>query len=210
MGKAKEKPKIKNLKFFLILNFKKVKENRTVMNLPNMDLADFQMLAALTNAAAAAQQQQQAAAAFASLTAQQSQASHYSRQSTPPISTTNSPKVSTNNTRTPTPTQNGIPQTSASIGTAPSVFTSGTTARSTTPGATIARSTTPGATPGALDPQSQSKYQQLLSVIEEMSKDIRPTYAGSKSSAERLKRGIVYARILVRDCLMETERSARN
>ena len=50
---------------------------------------------------------------------------------------------------------------------------------------------------GALDPQSQSKYQQLLSVIEEMSKDIRPTYAGSKSSAERLKRGIVYARILV-------------
>merc|ERR1712051_516923 len=196
MGKAKEKPKIKNLNFFLILNLKKVKENRTIMNLPNMDLADFQMLAALTNAAAAAQQQQQAAAAFASLTAQQSQASHYSRQSTPPISTTNSPKVSTNNTRTPTPTQNGIPQTSASIGTAPSVSTSGTTARSTTP--------------GALDPQSQSKYQQLLSVIEEMSKDIRPTYAGSKSSAERLKRGIVYARILVRDCLMETERSARN
>merc|ERR1712051_201987 len=210
MGKAKEKPKIKNLNFFLILNLKKVKENRTIMNLPNMDLADFQMLAALTNAAAAAQQQQQAAAAFASLTAQQSQASHYSRQSTPPISTTNSPKVSTNNTRTPTPTQNGIPQTSASIGTAPSVSTAGTTARSTTPGATTARSTTPGATPGALDPQSQSKYQQLLSVIEEMSKDIRPTYAGSKSSAERLKRGIVYARILVRDCLMETERSARN
>ena len=62
----------------------------------------------------------------------------------------------------------------------------------------------------ALDPQSQSKYQQLLSVIEEMSKDIRPTYAGSKSSAERLKRGIVYARILVRECLVETERSARS
>ena len=63
---------------------------------------------------------------------------------------------------------------------------------------------------GALDPHSQSKYQQLLSVIEEMSKDIRPTYAGSKSSAERLKRGIVYARILVRECLVETERSARS
>ena len=59
---------------------------------------------------------------------------------------------------------------SAGIGTTPSVSTAGTTARSTTPGATIARSTTPGATPGALDPQSQSKYQQLLSVIEEMSK----------------------------------------
>jgi len=66
------------------------------------------------------------------------------------------------------------------------------------------------ATNGALDPASQTKYQQLLSVIEEMSKDIRPCYAGSKSSAERLKRGIVYARILVRECLVEAERSARN
>jgi len=62
---------------------------------------------------------------------------------------------------------------------------------------------------GSLDPASQTKYQQLLSVIEEMSKDIRPCYAGSKSSAERLKRGIVYARILVRECLVEAERSAR-
>ena len=80
------------------------------MNLPNMDLADFQMLAALANASAAAQQQQQAAAAFASLTAQQQQQTAYSRQSTPPISATNSTKVSANNTRTPTPTPNGIPQ----------------------------------------------------------------------------------------------------
>jgi len=67
-----------------------------------------------------------------------------------------------------------------------------------------------GVTNGALDPASQTKYQQLLSVIEEMSKDIRPCYAGSKSSAERLKRGIVYARILVRECLVEAERSARS
>lgn len=56
----------------------------------------------------------------------------------------------------------------------------------------------------------QSKYTQLLAVIEELGKDIRPTYAGSKSSAERLKRGIVHARILVRECLMETERNARS
>ncbi|XP_044733623.1 cyclin-dependent kinase 2-associated protein 1-like [Chrysoperla carnea] len=55
----------------------------------------------------------------------------------------------------------------------------------------------------------QSKYAQLLSVIEEMGKELRPTYSGSKSSAERLKRGIVHARILVRECLMETERSGR-
>jgi hypothetical protein len=162
------------------------------MNLQNMDIADFQMLAALTNAAAAAQQQQQAAQAFASISAQQQQQQQtasaaqvqqlYSRQSTPPISGTNTPKASTtNNTRTPTPTQNGIPQVTTSSSSAVS-----------------------------LDHQSQSKYQQLLSVIEEMSKDIRPTYAGSKSSAERLKRGIVYARILVRECLVETERSARN
>ena len=46
-------------------------------------------------------------------------------------------------------------------------------------------------------------------VLEILGKDIRPTYAGSKSSAERLKRSIVHARILVRECLMETERSAR-
>uniref|UniRef100_T1H9I0 Cyclin-dependent kinase 2-associated protein n=2 Tax=Rhodnius prolixus TaxID=13249 RepID=T1H9I0_RHOPR len=66
--------------------------------------------------------------------------------------------------------------------------------------------------PASLRPQfapGQSKYAQLLAVIEEMGKDIRPTYAGSKSSAERLKRGIVHARILVRECLMETEKSAR-
>ncbi|RZC34976.1 CDK2AP domain containing protein [Asbolus verrucosus] len=55
----------------------------------------------------------------------------------------------------------------------------------------------------------QSKYAQLLGVIEEMGREVRPTYAGSRSSAERLKRGIVHARILVRECLIETERSAR-
>ncbi|KAH3872276.1 hypothetical protein DPMN_035491 [Dreissena polymorpha] len=58
--------------------------------------------------------------------------------------------------------------------------------------------------------QSQSKYSQLLAVIEDMGRDIRPTYAGSRTSAERLKRGIVHARILVRECLTECERSARS
>lgn len=57
-------------------------------------------------------------------------------------------------------------------------------------------------------PPGHSKYAQLLAVIEEMGRDLRPTYAGSKSSAERLKRGIVHARVLVRECLLETERSA--
>lgn len=56
---------------------------------------------------------------------------------------------------------------------------------------------------------SQSTYTDLLSVIEEMGKEIRPTYAGSKSAMERLKRGIIHARALVRECLAETERNAR-
>ncbi|KAJ8935003.1 hypothetical protein NQ318_012655 [Aromia moschata] len=34
---------------------------------------------------------------------------------------------------------------------------------------------------------SQSKYAQLLGVIEEMGREVRPTYAGSRSSAERVK-----------------------
>ncbi|BFZ03488.1 hypothetical protein BsWGS_06527 [Bradybaena similaris] len=55
----------------------------------------------------------------------------------------------------------------------------------------------------------QSKYASLLAVIEDMGRDIRPTYAGNRGSTERLKRSIVHARILVRECLMECERSAR-
>uniref|UniRef100_A0A915HT56 Cyclin-dependent kinase 2-associated protein n=1 Tax=Romanomermis culicivorax TaxID=13658 RepID=A0A915HT56_ROMCU len=55
--------------------------------------------------------------------------------------------------------------------------------------------------------QPQSKYSQLLAVIEELGKDIRPSYTGNKMSAERLKRSIIHARILVRECLMETEKS---
>lgn len=73
-------------------------------------------------------------------------------------------------------------------------------------------STVPAASPSSISKDkdnSVSKYAQLLSVIEEMGKEVRPSYSGSRSSAERLKRGIVHARILVRECLMEAERSAR-
>ncbi|XP_034936115.1 uncharacterized protein [Chelonus insularis] len=55
----------------------------------------------------------------------------------------------------------------------------------------------------------QSKYSQLLEVIEELGRDIRLTYAGSRSSTERLKMGIIQARMLVRDCLLETEINSR-
>ena len=58
----------------------------------------------------------------------------------------------------------------------------------------------PGTAAGGFN---SSKYSQLLAVIEEIGKDIRPTYAGNKSSAERLKRGIVHARILVREVNIE-------
>uniref|UniRef100_A0A8C2ENH3 Cyclin dependent kinase 2 associated protein 1 n=1 Tax=Cyprinus carpio TaxID=7962 RepID=A0A8C2ENH3_CYPCA len=56
----------------------------------------------------------------------------------------------------------------------------------------------------------QSKYAELLAIIEELGKEIRPTYAGSKSAMERFKRGIIHARGLVRECLAETERNARS
>ncbi|XP_037683749.1 cyclin-dependent kinase 2-associated protein 1-like [Choloepus didactylus] len=54
----------------------------------------------------------------------------------------------------------------------------------------------------------QSKYAELLAIIEELGEEIRPTYAGSKSAMERLKRGIIHARGLVRGCLAETEWNA--
>lgn len=68
----------------------------------------------------------------------------------------------------------------------------------------------PQASANPLTDVGQTKYQQLLAVIEEMAKDLRPCYSASKQSAERLKRGIVYARILVRECLNETNQSNKN
>lgn len=55
-----------------------------------------------------------------------------------------------------------------------------------------------------------TKYQQLLKVIDELGRDIRPAYAGSRGAPERLKKGIHSARQIVRDCLSETEKISRN
>ncbi|KAI4878953.1 hypothetical protein NFI96_014452 [Prochilodus magdalenae] len=66
----------------------------------------------------------------------------------------------------------------------------------------------PQSTSGTQVPQN--KYAELLAIIEELGKEIRPTYAGSKTAMERLKRGIIHARGLVRECLAETERNARS
>ncbi|XP_066466032.1 cyclin-dependent kinase 2-associated protein 1 [Tiliqua scincoides] len=67
-----------------------------------------------------------------------------------------------------------------------------------------------GSTTSSSSQVPQSKYAELLAIIEELGKEIRPTYAGSKSAMERLKRGIIHARGLVRECLAETERNARS
>ena len=34
-----------------------------------------------------------------------------------------------------------------------------------------------------------SRYNELLRVIEELGKDVKPTYAGSKNAGERLRKG---------------------
>jgi hypothetical protein len=54
-----------------------------------------------------------------------------------------------------------------------------------------------------------SKYAELLHVIEELGQHIRPSYAGHRGSAEKIRQGIIRARVLVRECLVETEKSAR-
>ncbi|XP_011503194.1 PREDICTED: cyclin-dependent kinase 2-associated protein 1-like [Ceratosolen solmsi marchali] len=54
-----------------------------------------------------------------------------------------------------------------------------------------------------------SKYAELLHVIEELGQHIRPSYAGHRGSAEKIRQGIIKARVLVRECLVETEKSAR-
>lgn len=55
----------------------------------------------------------------------------------------------------------------------------------------------------------QNNYGKLLNIIEELGRDIRLSYAGSRSAAERLKNGIQQARIAVRDCLHETQHNAQ-
>uniref|UniRef100_A0A1A9WZG3 Uncharacterized protein n=1 Tax=Glossina brevipalpis TaxID=37001 RepID=A0A1A9WZG3_9MUSC len=88
----------------------------------------------------------------------------------------------------------------------PTVVTTQTSANITIPMTSAAN------LPSATAPDACSnlnKYDQLLAVIAEMARDLRPTYTGSRSATERLKRGIVHARILVRECIMELERSGR-
>ena len=54
--------------------------------------------------------------------------------------------------------------------------------------------------------ENTSKYNNLLQVIDEIGRDIKPAYAGNKMASERLKKNIHTARILVRECAGELER----
>ena len=69
--------------------------------------------------------------------------------------------------------------------------------------------TTVGAV-GVKPQSSGARYQQLLSIIDEIGKDIRPVYMGNKNSVERLKRAIASARVLVKDCQIECDRNTKN
>ena len=55
---------------------------------------------------------------------------------------------------------------------------------------------------------SSSSYGQLVSMLQELGREVRPAYAGNRASSERLKRGIAHARSLVREAMMECEREA--
>lgn len=83
------------------------------------------------------------------------------------------------------------------------------------PAAAVSKPSTPAVHHASpyVDPMlalQQSKYAALLTVIEELGRDVRPTYAGNKLAAERLKRGIVHARVLTRECMSEADRLSRS
>ncbi|UXI23361.1 Isocitrate dehydrogenase [Sarcoptes scabiei] len=53
------------------------------------------------------------------------------------------------------------------------------------------------------------KYGKLLEVVQEIGRDVRPLYTGSKPASDRLRRQINQARCLVRECLMELDKRAQ-
>ncbi|KAK7113566.1 cyclin-dependent kinase 2-associated protein 1-like [Littorina saxatilis] len=151
--------------------------------------------------------------------------SQSSRSSTPNVSNPGTPRQELNQEVRATPPL-AVPSTSSTVqrtipGQPQPPSSSSSSAAPVGFTAVGAAATTPSATPMVTPPQQQgslhqltphqpqSKYSSLLAVIEDMGRDIRPTYAGNRTSSERLKRSIVHARILVRECLMECERSAR-
>ncbi|CAJ0564808.1 unnamed protein product, partial [Mesorhabditis spiculigera] len=54
--------------------------------------------------------------------------------------------------------------------------------------------------------KADTKYQQLVFLINEIGKDLPQMYNGSKHCSEKVKRYLVHARILARECMMEADR----
>ncbi|KAI0986867.1 hypothetical protein GJ496_008035 [Pomphorhynchus laevis] len=53
------------------------------------------------------------------------------------------------------------------------------------------------------------RYNQLLQLINEMGRDVKSNYSGNKAAADRLKRNIIAARSIIRDCQIECDRINR-
>ncbi|XP_064391720.1 cyclin-dependent kinase 2-associated protein 1-like [Halichondria panicea] len=54
----------------------------------------------------------------------------------------------------------------------------------------------------------ETHYNELLRMIEEIGRDVKPSYTNSKSSTDRLKKNIMLARAVLRDCLSDLDKLA--
>ena len=52
----------------------------------------------------------------------------------------------------------------------------------------------------------ESRYNDLLKVIGDIGRDVKPAYTNSKVSADRLKKNIMIARGVLRECLTELDK----
>lgn len=54
----------------------------------------------------------------------------------------------------------------------------------------------------------ETHYNELLKTIEEIGRDVKPSYTNNKVSTDRLKKNIMIARGVLRDCMGDLERLA--
>ena len=55
----------------------------------------------------------------------------------------------------------------------------------------------------------EDRYEELLSLVGDMGREVKPAYTGNKNSAERLKKSILAARGIVKELMVETEKFNR-
>jgi hypothetical protein len=55
----------------------------------------------------------------------------------------------------------------------------------------------------------EEKYEDLLSIVGDMSREVKPAYTGNKASVERLKKSILMGRGIVKELLNEVEKYNR-